>query len=129
LAKTFLDNFTAVSVYPELGGIANECLQKNVSLYQEIFKSKATYSKVIDNYAVDYTPKRKYPLEEIFKDKQSNEIDNAMNDKKEPSVVNDGRNEKVFNDGALFAEDSVNKSAPIKAQPTLDTTTISKGKK
>jgi hypothetical protein len=81
LAKTLTDNLTAVAVYPQLSSLANEYIDKNVSLYKEIFDSDLFYKEEIDNYALDHNPTVTYALEDIMKGGQSqeNEIDNVNN--------------------------------------------------
>ena len=66
IAKMFIDNFTAVSIYPELGGIVNEYMKDNVALYNEIETKGLSYGKEIDNYAVDYVPSEEYFKEPAF---------------------------------------------------------------
>ena len=66
IAKMFIDNFTAVSIYPELGGVVNEYMKDNAALYNEIETKGLSYGKEIDNYAVDYVPSEEYFKEPAF---------------------------------------------------------------
>ena len=66
IAKLFIDNFTAVSIYPELSGIANEYIKNNAALYNEIDAKELTYSHEIDKYEVDYVPSENYFREPVF---------------------------------------------------------------
>ena len=66
IAKLFIDNFTAVSTYPELDGIVNEYMKNNIALYNEIESKGLSYGKEIDNYAVDYVPSEEYFKEPAF---------------------------------------------------------------
>ena len=66
IAKLFIDNFTAVSIYPELNGIVNEYIKDNAALYNEIDAKELSYSNEIDKYAVDYVPNEKYFREPVF---------------------------------------------------------------
>ena len=66
IAKLFIDNFTAVSIYPELNGIVNEYLKDNAALYNEIDTKELAYSHEIDKYEVDYVPSEKYFREPVF---------------------------------------------------------------
>ena len=66
IAKMFIDNFTAVSIYPELGGIVNEYMKDNIALYKEIDTKGLSYGQEIDNYAVDYVPSEEYFKEPAF---------------------------------------------------------------
>ena len=66
IAKLFIDNFTAVSIYPELSGIANEYIKDNAALYNEIDAKELTYSHEIDKYEVDYVPSENYFREPVF---------------------------------------------------------------
>ena len=96
IAKMFIDNFTAVSIYPELGGIVNEYMKDNIALYKEIDTKGLSYGQEIDNYAVDYVPS-----EEYFK-------------------------EPAFGEGNPFVESNVNKSAPVQQQPQIKAPSIEK---
>ena len=91
IAKLFIDNFTAVSIYPELNGIVNEYIKDNAALYNEIDAKGLTYSLEIDKYAVDYVPSEEYMKEQVF--------DNKNNP---------------------FIEQSVNQSAPVQQQPQIN---------
>ena len=90
IAKMFIDNFTAVSIYPELDGIVNEYMKNNIALYNEIDTKGLSYGKEIDNYAVDYVPS-----EEYFK-------------------------EPAFGKDNPFVESNVNQSAPISQPPQIN---------
>ena len=96
IAKLFIDNFTAVSIYPELGGIVNEYMKDNIALYNEIETKGLSYGKEIDNYAVDYVPS-----EEYFK-------------------------EPAFGEGNPFVESNANKSAPVQQQPQISVPKLDK---
>lgn len=91
IAKMFIDNFTAVSTYPELDGIVNEYMKNNIALYNEIETKGLSYGREIDNYAVDYVPSEEYMKEQVF--------DNKNNP---------------------FIEQSVNQSAPVQQQPQIN---------
>ena len=91
IAKLFIDNFTAVSTYPELDGIVNEYMKNNIALYNEIETKGLSYGREIDNYAVDYVPSEEYMKEQVF--------DNKNNP---------------------FIEQSVNQSAPVQQQPQIN---------
>ena len=97
IAKLFIDNFTAVSTYPELDGIVNEYMKNNIALYKEIEAKGLSYGKEIDNYAVDYVPSEEYMKEQVF--------DNKNNP---------------------FIEQSVNQSAPVQQQPQINVPGIDK---
>ena len=94
IAKLFIDNFTAVSIYPELGNVVNEYMKDNVALYKEIDTKGLSYGSAIDNYAVDYVPS-----EEYFK-------------------------EPAFDEANPFVESNVNKSAPVHQQPQINAPTL-----
>ena len=79
IAKMFIDNFTAVSTYPELSGIVNEYMKDNIALYKEIDTKGLSYGKEIDNYAVDYVPSEEYFKEPAFGDKDHPFVDNNAN--------------------------------------------------
>lgn len=96
IAKLFIDNFTAVSTYPELDGIVNEYMKDNIALYNEIETKGLSYGKEIDNYAVDYVPS-----EEYFK-------------------------EPAFGEENPFVESNVNKSAPVHQQPQINAPSLDK---
>ena len=96
IAKMFIDNFTAVSIYPELGGVVNEYMKDNIALYKEIDTKGLSYGKEIDNYAVDYVPS-----EEYFK-------------------------EPAFGEDNPFVESNVNKSAPIQQPPQINAPSLEK---
>ena len=96
IAKMFIDNFTAVSIYPELGGIVNEYMKDNIALYKEIDTKGLSYGKEIDNYAVDYVPS-----EEYFK-------------------------EPAFGKDNPFVESNVNQSAPVQQQPQISVPKLDK---
>jgi hypothetical protein len=96
IAKMFIDNFTAVSIYPELGGIVNEYMKDNIALYKEIDTKGLSYGKEIDNYAVDYVPS-----EEYFK-------------------------EPAFGKDNPFVESNANKSAPVQQQPQISVPKLDK---
>ena len=97
IAKLFIDNFTAVSIYPELGDVVNEYIKDNTALYREIESKELSYGKEIDNYAVDYVPSEEYRKEHVF------------NDKDNP-----------------FVEGNANKSAPIPQQPQINAPSLDK---
>ena len=96
IAKMFIDNFTAVSIYPELGGIVNEYMKDNIALYKEIDTKGLSYGQEIDNYAVDYVPS-----EEYFK-------------------------EPAFGKDNPFVESNVNQSAPVQQQPQMSVPKLDK---
>jgi hypothetical protein len=97
IAKLFIDNFTAVSIYPELGDVVNEYIKDNTALYREIESKGLSYGKEIDNYAVDYVPSEEYRKEHVF------------NGKDNP-----------------FVEGNANKSAPIPQQPQINAPSLDK---
>lgn len=66
IAQTFIDNLTAVSIYPQLRGDANEYIKNNNALYKEIVEEDYVYSEKIDDYAVDYVPSVKESHERVF---------------------------------------------------------------
>ena len=96
IAKMFIDNFTAVSIYPELDGIVNEYMKDNIALYKEIDTKGLSYGKEIDNYAVDYVPS-----EEYFK-------------------------EPAFGEANPFVESNANQSAPVQQQPQISVPKLDK---
>ena len=96
IAKMFIDNFTAVSIYPELDGIVNEYMKDNIALYKEIDTKGLSYGKEIDNYAVDYVPS-----EEYFK-------------------------EPAFGENNPFVESNANQSAPVQQQPQISVPKLDK---
>ena len=79
LAQAFINNLTAVSIYPELSDLANEYIKNNTAIYKEIEKEDYFYENEIDNYPVDYVPEGNYTLEDLMKEDQpQNEgIDNV----------------------------------------------------
>ena len=99
IAKMFIDNFTAVSIYPELSGIVNEYMKDNIALYKEIDTKGLSYGKEIDNYAVDYVPS-----EEYFK-------------------------EPAFGEGNPFVENGGKTAPQIPEQPKQNVTTLNNGNK
>ena len=98
LAQTFINNLTAVSIYPQLEGIANEYIKNNIALYKEIVSEDYLYSEKIDRYPVDYVPSGNYTLEDLMKVNQSqeNEVGDVNNDNS--SVYDDDDYEPAFND-------------------------------
>ena len=127
LAKTLIDNLTAVAVYPELSSLANEYIDKNVSIYKEISDSDLFYDIAINDYTLDQNATVTYTLEDIMKGAQSqeNEIDNVNNDASnayddlddyEPAFDEDD-NLFVENDGEIVPQ--VSQSNQIKA-PSID---------
>jgi hypothetical protein len=126
LAKTLIDNLTAVAVYPELSSLANEYIDKNVSIYKEISDEDLFYNEAINDYALDQNPTVTYTLEDIMKGDQSqeNEIDNVNNDASsayddlddyEPAFDED--NPFVENDGKIAPQIS---QEPKQNVPTLN---------
>ena len=99
IAKMFIDNFTAVSIYPELDGIVNEYMKDNIALYKEIDTKGLSYGKEIDNYAVDYVPS-----EEYFK-------------------------EPAFGEGNPFVENGGKTAPQVPEQPKQNVTTLNNGNK
>ena len=118
VAQLYVNNLTAVSIYPELGEIAKEYIKDNAALYNEINAKKLSYDKVIDKYAVDYVPNEKYMkgLDKIILEENK---DYLKETEKTDTIINDNR-EKVFDNGNLFAENNANKSASIN-QPSQHT--------
>jgi hypothetical protein len=127
LAKTLTDNLTAVAVYPQLSSLANEYIDKNVSLYKEIFDSDLFYKEEIDNYALDHNSTVTYTLEDIMKGAQSqeNEIDNVNNDAS--SVYDDY--EPAFDDDNPFVEDNGKIAPQVSQEPKQNVPTLNNNNK
>ena len=116
MAQVFIDNLTAVSVYPELSPIANEYLKNNVGLYKEIVAEDYVYSEMVDKYAVDYVPTK-----EIVPPKKEGEIEI---DDEEKSFDDDKVSvyEKVFEEkDELFSENNA-ETSPQVSKPNEPTT-------
>ena len=129
LAKTLMDNLTAVAVYPELSSLANEYINKNISLYKEIVAEDYRYGDRIDNYAVDYVPSKNYTLEEIMKGAQSqeNEIDDVKaNDIS--SVYDDDDYEPAFDDDNPFVENDGKIAPQVSEEPKQSVPTLNNNK-
>ena len=77
IANMFIDNFTAVSIYPELNGIVNEYMKNNIALYKEIDTKGLAYSHEIDKYEVDYVPSEEYFKEPVFGGDNNPFVDNT----------------------------------------------------
>lgn len=130
LAKTLMDNLTAVAVYPELSALANEYIDKNISLYKEIATEDYLYSDRIDNYPVDYVPSKNYTLEDIMKEEQSqeNEIDDVKaND--DSSVYDEDDYEPAFGEENPFVEDSGKIAPQVSQEPKQNEPTLNNGNK
>ena len=66
LAQTFINNLTAVSIYPDLKGLANEYIKNNTALCKEIIEEDYFYTEKVDEYAVDYVPSGEVSHEQVF---------------------------------------------------------------
>ena len=130
LAKTLIDNLTAVAVYPELSSLANEYIDKNVSIYKEIYDFDLFYNTAIDNYALDQNPNVNYTLEDIMKGAQSqeNEIDDVKaND--DSSVYDDDDYEPVFDNDNPFVENDDKIVPQVPQEPKQNVPTLNNGNK
>ena len=122
IAQTFINNLTAVSIYPQLEGVANEYIKNNVALYKEIVEQDYVYSEKIEGYAVDYAPSGNYTLEDLLKVDQSqknvigNEKDNDVS-----SVYDDDNDyEPAFDDNNPFIENEGEIVPPVSQAPKKD---------
>ena len=130
LAKTLIDNLTAVAVYPELSSLANEYIGKNVSIYKEISDSDLFYDTEIDNYALDQNPTVNYTLEEIMKGEQSQDkkIDNVNNDAS--SAYDDLDDyEPAFDEDNPFVENASEIAPQVAQAPKQNVPTLNNGNK
>jgi hypothetical protein len=56
LANMFINNLTAVSLYPDLAGVANEYIKNNLAIFKKISEEGRSYRDTIDNYSLDHVP-------------------------------------------------------------------------
>ena len=130
LAKTLIDNLTAVAVYPQLSSLANEYIDKNVSIYKEIFDADLFYDEAINDYALDQNATEAYTLEELMKmdQTQSKNINNVNDDVS--SVYSDdvGDYEPAFDDDNPFVENSGEIAPQVSQEPKQNVPTISNSK-
>lgn len=129
LAKTLIDNLTAVAVYPELSSLANEYIDKNVSIYKEIEDNDLFYDEAIDDYALDHNPTGTYTLEELMKmdQTQSKNINNVNDDVS--SLYSDDEYEPAFGGDNPFMEDDSEIVPQVSQAPKQNVPTMNKGNK
>jgi hypothetical protein len=84
LAQTFINNLTAVSIYPDLKGLANEYIKNNTALCKEIIEEDYFYTEKVDEYAVDYVPSGEKSQEQVFDDENNPFLEDVGN--KSPQI-------------------------------------------
>jgi hypothetical protein len=131
LAKTLIDNLTAVAVYPQLSSLANEYIDKNVSIYKEIFDADLFYNEAINDYALDQNPTVTYTLEDIMKGAQSQENEIGGAKAKDDSSVYDDLDdyEPAFDDENPFVENDGKIVPQVSQESKQNVPTVNTGNK